>query len=70
MTHRCKTLPCIVRFMCVSVDFFSQFSTLKVHTPLGMIIMDSNLAGTFDDSFITDSNYLKWKLVIFMEQFS
>jgi hypothetical protein len=34
-----------------------------------MIIMDSNLAGTFDDSFITDSNYLKWKLFIFVEQF-
>jgi hypothetical protein len=34
-----------------------------------MIIMDSNLTGTFDDSFITDSNYLKWKLVIFVEQF-
>jgi hypothetical protein len=32
--------------------------------------MDSNLAGTFDDSFITDSNYLKWKLVIFVELFS
>jgi hypothetical protein len=35
-----------------------------------MIIMDSNFAATFDDSFITDSNYLKWKLVIFVEQFS
>jgi hypothetical protein len=35
-----------------------------------MIIMDSNLAGTFNDSFIKDSNYLKWKLVIFVEQFS
>jgi hypothetical protein len=31
--------------------------------------MDSNLAGTFDDSFITDSNYQKWKLVIFVEIF-
>jgi hypothetical protein len=35
-----------------------------------MIIMDSNLAGTFNDSIITDSNYLEWKLVIFVEQFS
>jgi hypothetical protein len=35
-----------------------------------MIIMDSNLAGTLDDSFITDSIYLKWKLIIFVEQFS
>jgi hypothetical protein len=35
-----------------------------------MIFMDSNLAGIFDDSFMTDSNYRKWKIVIFVEQFS
>jgi hypothetical protein len=34
-----------------------------------MINMDSNIAGTFEDSFITDSNYLKLKLVICVEQF-
>jgi hypothetical protein len=50
--------------------FFLNFRLWKFITPLGMIIMGSNLAGTFDDSFITDSNYLKWKLVIFLERFS
>jgi hypothetical protein len=50
--------------------FFLNFRLWKFITLLGVIIMDSNLAGTFDDSFITDSNYLKWKLVIFKEQFS
>jgi hypothetical protein len=34
------------------------------------MIMDSNLAGTFDDSFVTDSKYQKLKLVIFVKQFS
>jgi hypothetical protein len=57
--------------MCVNVEiFFLNLRLWKFITPLGMIIMDSNSAGTFDDSFITDSDYLKWKLVIFVEQFS
>jgi hypothetical protein len=40
------------------MDFVEKnfhFHILCVY-PLGMIILVSNLAGTFDDSFITDSN--------------